>query len=433
MSTMRWSLLFLVAFLAGCFQMIESDVINEEEHSASCDSDGVGYHLPRRKVELSVHLLTGATPNRYTLTLSKKLVPVGSTGSSYCLRYAGGVFSSERIAAEITNEGLLHRVYSHAEDQGKSIVLKLIDSATALAASETAGRMSIGGWNGQRSTGVLHIGSFVVDPFDQSEMEAVNSTLRQYGYCVHLDGSGDDHVPTWSAAQCLENEGKESRRPLEKTERARGLEEAPPRHAPKWGVLYKPNLAHRLLILYRDDHQPTASWLLDQAHVLELPNAAPVFAVDVRRAFLADRQTTLTFDQGVLEDVTIEKDSELNALADIPLRVAQFVVSIPAQIVQLRINRTSNAREVIEANQLLLESYRLTREMRSAQILLLSGEELCRSAAEQVQITERSMNAYLHVCVSKVNECRQNQTENKSDEQCALDYWSDWERKQNAS
>ena len=64
--------------------------------------------------------------------------------------------------------------------------------------------------------------------------------------------------------------------------------------------------------------------------MLEMPNAAPVFSVDVRRALFAHRETSLTFDHGILSDVTITKGSELDAVAVIPLRVAQFIVSIPA-------------------------------------------------------------------------------------------------------
>jgi hypothetical protein len=64
-----------------------------------------------------------------------------------------------------------------------------------------------------------------------------------------------------------------------------------------------------------------------------MPNASPIFSVGVdRSAFVTRKTTLLAFDAGVLRDITIEKPSEVLSFVEIPLRVAQVVVAVPAEI-----------------------------------------------------------------------------------------------------
>jgi hypothetical protein len=182
------------------------------------------------------------------------------------------------------------------------------------------------------------------------------------------------------------------------------------------------------MVRYRPDPQHITPWVLDQAHVLEMPNAAPTFSVDVRRAFFADRQTVLSFDDGVLSDATITKSSELDALADIPLQAAQFIVSIPTQVLQLRINRTSNANEVIKANQQLLETYRQLTEKQEEQDQLNRDEQTCRTVAVNQTIVPQSVSDGLRACITELERCRAEKPITKTDEQCAGDYWIKFQR-----
>ena len=425
----RWILLCTVAFLVACSQMIESGSISREQKGASCASGSVAYHLPRRKVEFLVEELRKTEPNRYTLTVSETLTPAGHLDARYCLRYASNAFSTEQIGVEVSKEGLLNRVYSDARDGTKDITLKLVEAATDLVASQRAKSDQLGVASTRRTDEVStyqvrHVATYTVDPFDQAAMEAINEALWKYGYCVHLDDTDDLYVPAWSVAQCQTGADEPVR-----TDVGPGpvtpITPTPPAawQDAHWGVLYRPNLTHRLIVRHRTDPQKITPWDLDQVHILEMPNGAPVFSVDVRRAIFADRQTTLTFDHGVLSDVTITKGSELNALADIPLQVAQFIVSIPAQVLQLRINRTSNAQEVIKANQQLLETYRQITEKKEKQEQLIRDAQICRAAASKQELKPQTLSDYLQACVSQLELCRDDKDNPKTDLDCAEDYW----------
>ena len=382
--------------------------------------------MPRRKVKIVVRELKRTEPNRYTLNVSETLTPAGHLDARYCLRYASNAFSTEQIGVEIGKEGLLKKVYSDSQDATKDITLKVVEAATNLVATQRAESDSyttqgIVKRSEDSTDQMRHVATYTVDPFDEVAMEAINQALWSFGYCVHLDDTDDIYVPAWSVAQCRIAASESVR-----SDTVSGpVTPTPPvaSQGAHWGILYRPNLTHRLMVRHRKDPREITSWELDQVHILEIPNAAPVFSVDVRRAFFADRQTTLTFDHGVLADVTISKGSELNALADIPLQVAQFIVSIPAQVLQLRINRTSNSQEVIKANQQLLNTYSQITEKREEQGELIRDAQICRAAAYKQGQNQQTVSSYLHACVARLKQCRADKTNPKTDLDCADDYW----------
>jgi hypothetical protein len=99
------------------------------------------------------------------------------------------------------------------------------------------------------------------------------------------------------------------------------------------GILYRPNQTYNLVVFRRRDPQSGTRWRLFQTKRIEMPNASPIFSVGVdRSAFVTRKTTLLAFDAGVLRDITIEKPSEVLSFVEIPLRVAQVVVAVPAEI-----------------------------------------------------------------------------------------------------
>lgn len=58
----------------------------------------------------------------------------------------------------------------------------------------------------------------------------------------------------------------------------------------------------------------------------------------------------------MLTEATIDKKSELVGFVSIPLKVANAILDIPAQIVQLRINRTNARTNLIAAETALIEA-----------------------------------------------------------------------------
>lgn len=63
--------------------------------------------------------------------------------------------------------------------------------------------------------------------------------------------------------------------------------------------------------------------------------------VDIDRAALVETKTDLTFNEGVLTGVSIEKPSSMLAAASLPLTMLKAILSAPTEILQLKINYDS--------------------------------------------------------------------------------------------
>ena len=203
------------------------------------------------------------------------------------------------------------------------------------------------------------IAKVTFDPFNPVEMRELNNMLYEYGYCLYIKKYADPFVPAWSENQCQAPAGNLQLRGNEKM-----VAEYPKQNSS--GIFYRPMLNHRLVVLYNPDPgRTTSSWRVAKTVSVNLPNAAPIFSVGVERAVFAERTTKLTFDDGVLMDVSVQKESELNEFFSIPIRVAELAVSYPAQLLKIRINRTSNTEALLQNQQnhlLALEKLKETKD-----------------------------------------------------------------------
>src|SRR6185503_8335491 len=107
-----------------------------------------------------------------------------------------------------------------------------------------------------------------------------------------------------------------------------------------------PNATHKLVIRRKTDPGGREPWALFMTTHMEMPNVSPIFSIGVHRAIFATRTTNLTFAKGVLTNIYINKTSELEGFSIIPLRVAQAIVRLPTEIVQLRIDDTKRSTDL---------------------------------------------------------------------------------------
>ena len=124
------------------------------------------------------------------------------------------------------------------------------------------------------------------------------------------------------------------------------------------GILYRPNLRYELTVKRRLEPDLPGAWLVVETRQVEMPNEAPVFSLQVERSLFVTRKADIVFDKGTLLDVTADRPSELAEFIDIPLQAVQAVFAIPAQIVQVRINRANNEERLIRAQAALIQTMR---------------------------------------------------------------------------
>jgi hypothetical protein len=348
-----------LGMLTGCSSMLETTPHELTAGIGDPRCRAGAYYLPRRLLVFQLGAPDDA--GRNTLSFSASTM-VSDPRLPLCLDYLNAPTADDKLVIDRTADGLLKKIFANAEDKSLEIATAVIDvfRLGAVAGGARSATTQTDGTN-------FFAAKFEMDPFDVPEAAAINESLKDMGYCVYVDGYTFDPKHLTPEGYC-------------RNPRAAIVAGAP--RAPvididavmsesRRGVLYRPNMPQRVVVM-RNLDPPKARWRLQQTLAIEMPNAAPIFSIGVDRSFFTTRSTTLTFDSGVLKDVQLTKGSELNSAVEVPLRVAQAIVSIPTQIVQVRINRTNNEEALIAAQAKLLGTLR---DFRNEQKLLTQAQK----------------------------------------------------------
>ena len=330
--------LFFMA-LSGCTSILDTTAL-EVGPVVTCTNSAGAYFLPKKTVTVTIQGddKSGGELRGFGINVGDLLNSIADRDQGYCLDYLGSLLSRDEVGIIRSPEGLLRRVYTRAEDKTVEIAKTLIDTGFLLAGA--AGRDLIGG-----STGPV-AGPFEFDPFDPYEAAKINSTLRQFGYCVFVEGFSFPYgvsPGSWCEQPRLVSVHVAKAPPLI-------VEELPPLEISRRGVLYRPNISHTLTVLRKADPRGSSdSWKLTMAKQIEVPNRAPVFVAEVNRSLFVDRITDLEFSDGVLTNISVKKPSEAAAFVEIPLAIVSAVVAVPGLIVKLKINDANNQERLIRA------------------------------------------------------------------------------------
>ena len=364
--------------LSACSSMLETTQYDWSAPVAAQRCSAGAYYLPRRLLSFTLGAPEG-TPARNELTFAVPIVVAAARPPPAALpRLSSAPTADDMLVIDRTADGLLKKITANAEDKSLEIAQAAIDVFRHAAVATGAGR----------STAVLKVGSlalagkFEMDPFDVPESAAINNSIKDMGYCIYVEGYTFDPRRLTPEAYC--------RNPLAaitlgaprapEIDRDAALTEA------RRGVLYRPNLPHRVVVMRNLDPLKSGRWRLQQTLAVDMPNVSPVFSVGVDRTFFTERKTTLTFESGVLKDVQLMKGSELNSMAEVPLRVVQAITAIPAQIVQVRINRTNNEEALINAQAKLLatlRTFRSEQKQLGTAIQNLTADDMLRLQCQQ--------------------------------------------------
>ena len=321
-----------LAFLVtACTSVLETGRLSQTE-GVACRSSAGGYYLPKVLVRLSVSptgtgrgfKLDHDTPTFQTVA-DRRHQP-------YCLDYLASPTSKDVIAVERGTNGLLLKVVSNAEDRSTEIALKLIDTAALFTKAGLRARTL-------ESAGATETADLTFDPFDPYEMTEANRALRRFGFCVYIENHSFPDGPINPQKWCSDPDQERYVNPYNVM-----LATTPVTpEAVNNGILYRPNATHKLVIRRRGNPGSREPWALFMTKHMEMPNVSPIFSIGVKRALFATRNTELTFANGVLTNIKIDKTSELENFSRIPLALAQAIVRLPTEIVQLRIDDTTNA------------------------------------------------------------------------------------------
>jgi hypothetical protein len=120
------------------------------------------------------------------------------------------------------------------------------------------------------------------------------------------------------------------------------------------GVCYRPLLPYGLSLAVSGDTAATIA--VAPGLVALLPNDAPIVSIDLHRTSLVERKGSLTFVSGVLTKVEITKPSEALAAATLPVTILNTLISIPAELLKLRIDLTTQQKSLVDMQSALTKA-----------------------------------------------------------------------------
>ncbi|WFP61463.1 MULTISPECIES: hypothetical protein [unclassified Mesorhizobium] len=349
------AMLSLNLLVCGCGPTLVSGPVEEvsagQGGSAGCRYPAGAYALPLDLLHVEIRKTVGADRVFYAaqdITTRRTADP----SRLYCLDFLGSALANDKLAIshatdtgnDATSSLLLTKIGSEFDDRSLKIANAVVDAAAQVAV-RPRGAFGVPG-DGNKIE--LVVGQFDFDPFNYEQIQKVNHALRSLDHCVFLDPTNDPYVPAWQASLCSSAAYMPPKDPS-----YHGLSvikaDPPPLSDKLQGVLYRPLLTHKLVIMKRNHDPVGAEWQLFQTKRVQMTNAAPAFLLQINRSLFVDRTMDIDFSNGVLQAVRIDKPSEAEALSGFVLRTMQVIVSIPVRALIVGKTDADNRKALIQA------------------------------------------------------------------------------------
>lgn len=371
-----------VAFLGGC-AVTESTLIDASSPRA-CDSDAGSYYLSKTVFEVlvtsDVDTNKNLDPKKHRPTLDgtgsaakptpetayktteplasdKMLISVNSRvvadrSRGYCLDFLASPTAEEAIHVDRDNNGVLAKITTDSKDRSADILKNIIKTVLIAGASDDMDGSRFRADETDLKPRLGQVFKAAYDPLNLDQANLINQTLRQHGFCLVIEDQSFDHHVHSIQDYCDNPLGHHSREKA--LDKSAGYVGDGPMVQHVRGVLYRPRVAYNYYLFVKRGN----AWKLRKSVTVNLENRAPVLALQIDRAFFTNRKTAMTFDQGALLNVRVEKGSELAGFVEVPLTLAQGIAALPANIVKVKIDVTNQRSTLIKAQDDLLKAQR---------------------------------------------------------------------------
>lgn len=308
--------------------------------------------------------LDGNPPLTDTLTFT--LLPsVADTRHRYVANLNHLVTRSDKLELKTTTAGLLSSSAAKSEDQTAQILVSLAQTVAAVAGPVPIGPITTMGlgWplgviaeppvveqppldcgNGFKRSAAAELKPFkfeyVFDP-TRNVIQAVSIKdklspveLSPWAYLQSsLCALGADYLFDWKSM----GPNVASDIPAEKDNKL-------------WeGLFYRRQLPYRLDVYKITTAEQKSSPILSKSLYFELPNASPPELLKIKGSLFASREFGAEFTDGLLVANKEVKPSEALAVVALPYDITKALISVPAEIIQLKVDYSSKAQSLVDA------------------------------------------------------------------------------------
>lgn len=338
--------------LAACGPTLVSERYGRTDESSNglaCQYQAGAYALPRDLLRMEFWKKQDPGVAEYIWPKVVSVARTADTRRIYCLDFLGSILADDKIAIgrdtdTDTSDGsslLLTTIGAQSADRSLEIAHEVVKAAVHVASNR-------GAFLDAKDSKEVVEGQFDFDPFDRRQMDSINEALRPLRHCVFLDPTNDPYVPRWHGDLCKGYNGPKASAPRDDYYGLAVIDEnPPPLSASLRGVLYKPLLTHKLVIMQKNDNPDGPYWRIFETRRVQMTNAAPAFILEINRSAFVKRTTTVKFDKGVLQSVSVDKPSEMLALSRFMLSTTQLLISIPVSAVVPQKSEAESRKELI--------------------------------------------------------------------------------------
>ena len=285
-------------------------------------STGVDYSLPAGILTLRIHRADlGNSYIAYIPSISQPSI-VPDPGFTYTLTHDPRFTASDNLVVHKTDSGLLQKVDLKSNDETGDVIVTAVDLAKSIflgIPSEATPPATILGIESAR----VLVFEAQFDPFNQTVLEKVLSAASE---ATH-NANGNSRL---SLSARFERSGV-----------AVGAEQIAKPTLCTASICYREMATFDLII--RDGTKEVFR------QKVGLPDKTRISGFSIERAAFVEKRTILDFSNGVLKQIQVDKPSQAVKLLRIPLDIASAVIAIPAEIIQLKIDTTSDTDKLHDA------------------------------------------------------------------------------------
>jgi hypothetical protein len=356
--------------LVGCSAVMHSRKIDPNEQIAPGtipkDRQGIAYFLPMAKIhilavktnwyETNIFIHTGYRPidandpdkgnyptqilanvvsfkTNYIFTIEQVIGP--DYRQIYSLKLNHSMFADDNYGIMVNPNGFLTSINATNSDQSGEVIKTLAKTGISIAELVlTGGTVPPGIAKNARAFGVEATNLCTVtnlpemvditfDPLDKTAMGNANNQLQGIAFVSILDSESKKEWNENSNDGIATNHG---------------------------GFFYRPALPYELAL----ENRPGT---IKIQRTIYLPNQAPILNYNIKRAPFVARTSQFALQNGFLTQVNSSKPSEVLAAVKIPADIVTYIASIPANLIQLKIDYSSANQKLLDQQKNTLSSY----------------------------------------------------------------------------
>ena len=282
--------------------------------------DGVVYYLPKKLIKLKIEVKEDALIA--TLTA---LPSVPDTDVPYIAHLNHKASRSDDLTIQTTKEGLLKAVKSISEEQTAQIIVKLSEAvveAAKLVATVSTRFPAADPLEGKEPPRTFET---VFDPSDAKAESDINEQLALTAFKEYQIKVDRPVAP----------EGKLA--------------------FPVDGIVHRRAgvVTIHLLKTVESERKPAVSVLGEQ---FVIPNVGPVTVIPMEAGPFVKTEYDLKFEDGLLTEMHATKPSELLAIVQIIPDTLKSIASIPAELVQVKVDYSTKAKSLLDARKNIIDA-----------------------------------------------------------------------------